>query len=166
MKQESNLMPTKKYKIENVNGDVCELVLFDLQSIEKKEIADKETNEKLTSYLYNSYRVKMPYSPKTEEYVYKNYDKLLENAKVQEYNRMANLVREKRNKLLQESDKEMILDRLDIPKDITISNIVPVLKSFFESMNSNWTTYRQELRDITKQTGFPYDVKFPEKPQN
>ena len=107
----------------------------------------------------------MPYSSKTEEYVYKNYDKLLENAKVQEYKRMANLVREKRNKLLQESDKEMMLDRLNIPKDITISNIVPVLKSFFESMKSNWATYRQELRDITKQADFPYDVKFPEKPQ-
>lgn len=65
----------------------------------------------------------------------------------------------------QESDKEVVLDRLEVPKNITISNVVSVLKQFFESMNSNWTVYRQELRDITKQDGFPFDVTFPTKPK-
>ena len=27
-----------------------------------------------------------------------------------------------------------------------------------------WATYRQELRDVPAQTGFPYDINWPEKP--
>lgn len=28
-----------------------------------------------------------------------------------------------------------------------------------------WANYRQELRDVTKQAGFPWDIAWPEKPQ-
>ena len=28
----------------------------------------------------------------------------------------------------------------------------------------SWATYRQALRDITTQTGFPWDIQWPEKP--
>jgi hypothetical protein len=27
-----------------------------------------------------------------------------------------------------------------------------------------WATYRQELRDVPAQTGFPYDITWPSKP--
>ena len=29
---------------------------------------------------------------------------------------------------------------------------------------AEWLQYRQSLRDVTNQSGFPYDVKFPAKP--
>jgi len=29
---------------------------------------------------------------------------------------------------------------------------------------SAWEIYRQQLRDITNQSGFPYEVQFPEMP--
>ena len=29
---------------------------------------------------------------------------------------------------------------------------------------SEWNAYRQALRDITNQTGFPWDVTFPQQP--
>jgi len=32
------------------------------------------------------------------------------------------------------------------------------------SMTLDWTTYRQALRDITGQAGFPYSVTWPTKP--
>ena len=32
------------------------------------------------------------------------------------------------------------------------------------TMTPEWATYRQALRDITGQTGFPYDVVWPTKP--
>ena len=32
------------------------------------------------------------------------------------------------------------------------------------SMTLDWTTYRQALRDITSQAGFPYSVTWPTKP--
>lgn len=53
-------------------------------------------------------------------------------------------VRNKRNDLLSESDWTQILDA---PVDRTV-----------------WATYRQSLRDITDQPGFPWDVQWPVKP--
>jgi hypothetical protein len=32
-------------------------------------------------------------------------------------------------------------------------------------MSAEWAAYRQALRDVTAQTGFPYDVIWPTKPE-
>jgi hypothetical protein len=41
-----------------------------------------------------------------------------------------------------------------------------VIKSYERSANipAEWELYRQALRDITEQAGFPYDVTWPTKP--
>lgn len=41
-----------------------------------------------------------------------------------------------------------------------------VIKSYERGQNipAEWELYRQALRDITEQTGFPYDVAMPTKP--
>ena len=52
--------------------------------------------------------------------------------------------RTKRNKLLAESDWTQVADA---PVD-----------------QAAWATYRQALRDITEQDGFPENVSYPEKP--
>jgi len=33
------------------------------------------------------------------------------------------------------------------------------------TMSPAWTAYRQELRDVTAQTGFPFTVEWPSKPE-
>ena len=53
-------------------------------------------------------------------------------------------VREKRNKLLADSDWTQVADA---PVDQTA-----------------WATYRQALRDITEQDGFPNEVTWPVEP--
>jgi hypothetical protein len=53
-------------------------------------------------------------------------------------------IRTKRNKLLAESDWTQVAD-------------APVDKAA-------WATYRQALRDITEQDGFPSSVDFPTEP--
>ena len=53
-------------------------------------------------------------------------------------------VRAKRNKLLAESDWTQVADA---PVD-----------------QAAWATYRQALRDITEQDGFPFNVIYPEAP--
>ena len=53
-------------------------------------------------------------------------------------------VRKERNKLLQESDWTQVSDS-KVDKE-------------------EWATYRQALRDITEQDGFPVNVVFPDKP--
>jgi len=54
-------------------------------------------------------------------------------------------IREQRNFLLSESDWTQVDD-------------APVDKT-------TWATYRQALRDITAQEGFPFNVTFPAKPE-
>lgn len=62
-----------------------------------------------------------------------------------EYNILANGVRTHRNQLLKDSDWTQVAD-------------VPVDKQV-------WAEYRQQLRDITTQSGFPTNVVFPQLPQ-
>lgn len=59
--------------------------------------------------------------------------------------RLADDIRMSRNKLLADTDWTQITD-------------APVNKDA-------WATYRQALRDITSQAGFPNDVTWPEKPE-
>lgn len=63
------------------------------------------------------------------------------------FNNTADSVRSERNFRLQETDWTQAKD---------ISDSVSVL----------WQPYRQALRDITSQSGFPYNVIWPEKPTN
>lgn len=54
-------------------------------------------------------------------------------------------VRAERNRLLAESDWTQLLD---IP----------------EATRASWAVYRQALRDLPQQPGFPHDVAWPAKP--
>ena len=66
----------------------------------------------------------------------------------------------------------MSIDRLSfqIPKEITATILLSIVKDFFNVLRKmkegDWAKYRQKLRDITEQKGFPYDVEFPQKPQS
>lgn len=61
----------------------------------------------------------------------------------------AKVVRDKRNQLLEGSDNEMLVDRADPESE------------HYQAVKA----YRQVLRDIPSQPGFPFDVEWPEKPQ-
>ena len=58
---------------------------------------------------------------------------------------VATSVRVQRDRLLAETDWTQ-------SRDMTLDN------------DADWTTYRQALRDITSQEGFPHNVTWPEKP--
>lgn len=167
MKVESNLRPENKFKIENIINGKCDIVFFD----NVQEIEATEENEK--KYSFDTYRLKANYRDELEKELnddVEKYKEWLQLAKDTEFNELATIIREKRNKLLQESDKYMCLDRLgiEIPENITTGTIISVVKKFFEglgeSINGNYAKYRQALRDITKQEGFPYNVEFPIEP--
>jgi hypothetical protein len=59
--------------------------------------------------------------------------------------RVAESIRSQRDKLLQETDWTQ-------NRDVILEN------------DAEWVTYRQALRDITLQDGFPHNVIWPEKP--
>jgi hypothetical protein len=61
---------------------------------------------------------------------------------------IAEAIRQKRNKLLKRSDKYILMD---FPID--------------EEKRSQWLTYRQALRNISDQEGFPTLINWPEVPK-
>lgn len=65
-----------------------------------------------------------------------------------------------RNKLLDETDKQMSLDRLELK----VSSITELLLTLSKVLNGEWAEYRQALRDLPEQSGFPFDIKFPTPP--
>lgn len=168
MKVESGIKPKNKFMIDNIKGNTCEVVFFD-NIVEQKQKREDEEEEQ-TIFTYDVYKINTFYRSGLENDIEKNIDVWLEYVKNLDYEQKATEIRERRNKLLDESDKEMALDRLnlDMPKNITATTLLSAVKDFFsvlsEMKNGEWAKYRQELRDITKQEGFPYNVIFPEKP--
>ena len=130
---------------------------------EKKEVVN---GKELTTYTYNKFETSILYRPDYDKFIKENFNMLLEKAKREEKNRLAKSIREKRDKLLAESDCEMVLDRmnLEVPDGSTFTAWKPFLKSLGEKLTGDWAKYRQALRDIPNQEDFPYNVQFPEKP--
>lgn len=70
------------------------------------------------------------------------------------------LARKLRDKMLANSDKEACLDRLNI--DIT--SISSLLASLAKLSSNTWMVYRQHLRDIPQQEGFPFNIDWGVSP--
>lgn len=72
----------------------------------------------------------------------------------------ADAARALRNRLLDLSDKEMSLDRLGLDTRSAIA----FLASLKQLFSSGWAVYRQALRDLPQQEGFPFNVAWPNSP--
>ena len=61
----------------------------------------------------------------------------------------------------------MILDRqgITVPEGSTFTEWLGFLKSIGKMLKGPWAVYRQALRDIPEQPGFPWDVEWPTKPE-
>lgn len=165
MKVRSDRLPQNDFEINNIQGNECNVVFFDT----KNHKEEKDENENI-SYEYDAYNIKTTYRSTLGADISKNYEKWYNYAIQYEKDVLATEIRAKRNKLLNESDKELAIDRFsfEFPEEITMLNILQVIKSFFSVLssitNGKWAKYRQQLRDITKQEEFPYNVEFPKKP--
>lgn len=160
MKSESTVMPMSPYDIEIV-GDEAEITL--IENIEERLKA--EGTER--SYIWDEYKLRVRNRPGLAESVKNGFGMWLQSAKDLDYNKTAKEVRAKRDKLLAESDKVMCLDRLglSVPNGSTFSAWLSFLKSLGDVLSGEWAEYRQALRDVPEQPGFPYEVEFPEKPE-
>lgn len=121
-------------------------------------------------YEYDSYTLEVKNRADLENDISNNYDSWLAKAKQLEYDELADKVRAKRDALLAETDKEFALDRinLNIPEKVTASTMLNAVKDIFAVLGSvcsgEMAKYRQALRDIPEQEGFPFNVSFPKKP--
>ena len=71
-----------------------------------------------------------------------------------------------RDQLLKDSDASMALDRLGLvaPSGTTFTAWLSFLKGLGNVLTGSIALYRQALRDLPQQPGFPYDIDWPEKP--
>lgn len=148
MKQESDFRPTNGYEVENNNDGSCDVILYDLDSIEEIIVEDEEGHEK-TIYKFYAFRIKLEYNDNVEDYIEENYETLLNDAKEHDRSIHAKAIREKRDRLLNESDWTQANDT-----------------ALSQEMVEAYRVYRQALRDITSQEEFPYNVIWPDKPSN
>lgn len=168
MKVESGIKPKNKFIIDNIKGNKCDVVFFDDVKEEKRK---KDNDEEQVIFTYNTYKISLTFRENLQDSIEKDITEWLDYAKRLDYENKATEIRKLRNKLLEESDKEMVIDRLNLemPDNISATTILSVIKKFFEDLstikNNKWAKYRQELRDITKQEGFPYNIEFPVKPE-
>ncbi len=155
MKAESNLKPSAAFEIET-NGATATVILYDNVT---KTTRRTDSGEE-TSYTFDRYTVDTVARGNLAEIVGANIAPWLEYAKRAEYDSLSATVREKRDQLLAESDKEFALDRLGLD----YSSPEKLLAALAGKINGEMAEYRQALRDITAQPGFPYTVEFPKKP--
>jgi hypothetical protein len=107
-----------------------------------------------------------PWADNLEDRIKSDFDVWLKSAQAESYDVAAADVRVKRNAILASTDASMALDRLGLtaPTGTTFSSWLSFLKTIGTAISGEMAVYRQALRDITTQDGFPYDVVWPEKP--
>ena len=73
-----------------------------------------------------------------------------------------------RNKLLEESDANFALDRLNLPtpSGSTVTAFLSLLKGIVSALTGPWAEYRKALRNLPEQPGFPFNIDFPDKPED
>lgn len=165
-KTESTIRPLN-FRIGDHKGNLIEVVFFD--DIEEVKRTSEDGSEQ-TVYLYYEYTINIVNRNDLESYINDNYETWLQMAKDSFIASKSAEIRAIRDKLLSDSDKQVLIDRLgiEIPETINTATMLNVIKDLFSSLgnilNGDWSKYRQELRDITKQPNFPYDVEFPKLP--
>ena len=142
MKTESYSKPNK-FIIENYRNGKVTISFFD--NITK--VPENFEDEEIEKYNCEMYRITLNNRTNLEQDIEDNYDEWLQFAKDCEYEKLATEIRAKRDKLLTQTDWTQVTDTV-----------------LSEEKQEEYKNYRQKLRDITKQEGFPYIIKFPLKP--
>ncbi len=85
------------------------------------------------------------------------YEKAVEE---RDEERAAELARKIRNRMLDKSDAQMSLDRIGLDT----SSATTFLASLGKIFKNAWSVYRQHLRDIPSQEGFPFNIDWGVSP--
>ena len=81
--------------------------------------------------------------------------------------RAAELARKIRNKLLDASDKYYTFDKIlpEAPSGSSFTDWIAWLKTLAGVASNAWGVYRQSLRDLPEQQGFPFSIEWPKHPE-
>ena len=148
----------------NREGDRAVIIFYtDIKEIQRE---DGETAWEAVSWTLES-----SWTDNIMERIAENQATWLAEAQAEAYAEAAAKVRSLRDKLLTESDAMTALDRfgMDLPDKVTATTMLTVFK---EILTALWSItkgaigqYRQALRDLPEQPGFPFNVEWPDKPE-
>lgn len=159
--REKTIYSSRPSAYEIKDGDAGQKIIYFRQNIEEIETEDG------TQYAADEYTLTVTDTQTLEVRIANNIETWRERAMQEDYDRVAAEVRAIRDKLLADSDKEMVLDRmgLEVPTGVSFTAWLDFLKKLGAAVSGEMAKYRQALRDVPTQDGFPYDVNFPEKPE-
>ena len=121
-------------KMEIINVGDKDLI-YVRENIEKETINTDGFETEKVGYIADEYFMTLPHPAAG------SYEEYIIAAKALEYENLANLARSRRDQLLSETDYLALSD---------------------QTMPENVKSYRQALRDIPEQSGFPYEINWPE----
>lgn len=155
---------------ENITVNAIENALRPKGRRGESNVDEAVETETTTIFEYDCYTLITKSREGLEMDISVNLEQWVTTAKKAEIDKLSTDIRAKRDALLAETDKEFALDRvnLNIPEKVTASTMLNTFKDILNVLSSvcsgEMARYRQALRDIPQQEGFPYDVKFPVKP--
>mgnify|MGYP000653346957 CR=1 FL=1 len=140
-------------------------IVFYTDVVEKQREAAEE-GETTTYYEAVSWTMEVPWTDNIEERIRTGLAAWLAKAQQDASEIAAAAVRVARDQLLADSDASMALDRLGltVPTGSTFTAWLSFFKGLGEVLTGSFAKYRQALRDIPEQEGFPFNVEWPEKP--
>ena len=128
-------------QIERTNDEV--LIIL------RKTISAPASDGTEQQYEYATYSERRLWIPDLDEYIANHFDDMFNKMEQHANNKKAGEARAKRDKMLESCDYLMALD-------------YPISADAREQ----WRAYRQALRDIPQQEGFPDNIEWPQKPKD
>ena len=141
-------------------GDRAVIIFYtDIKEIQRE---DGETAWEAVSWTLES-----SWTDNIMERITENQAAWLAEAQAEAYEEAAAQVRSLRDKLLSESDAMMAIDRLglEVPSGSNFTAWLSFLRGIGDALTGAIKNYRQALRDLPEQEGFPFDVEWPDKPE-
>lgn len=142
MKSQSNFRPAHSFVIEAAGAHKVRICFFEHIVPARLPGGDQ-------GFSWNEYTLVLPDRPGLAGAVESNPGAWLEKAKNEEREGIAEKMRKKRDRRLAASDWTQCVD----------SPLTP-------EQRETWKQYRQSLRELPAQPGFPYEVHFPTEPNS
>jgi hypothetical protein len=136
----------KNYEYEQLHNGIAVIRFF--ENVKKFHEKGKDGQPDSTGYEYDRYTITRRHSAHLQANIADNTDKWLEFVKGEAVNTLAAEIRTRRDSLLDRTDKTQIPDA-----------------PLSDDSRAAFRAYRQALRDIPEQPGFPFEVEWPAEPE-
>ena len=143
----STVMPEKAFQV-LPSAQGCTVEFYD--SVNSNPVIDGMTGQKIPSWDYEKYTLETDYSPSLAAQIESDYATWLQKAKDAEKTAEELKVRDYRDDLLNTCD--------------TVYCNAERWAVMTDEQRQAWAAYKQALRDVPTQAGFPYSVSWPAMP--